>query len=356
MVNASAEITARFPTPVGGFPDSRDRVPSILFAILYLCIVPVGAMRLIRRESRTWVHIGTCTFALERIVVYSLRAWQSFDDGHRYAAGLLEYTQMSFACGYLVVTQDLIPLFRVLLINYTNGPDEIESVHRDPACDGQAMSELPPDDPKRRGRLRLWTFLFNISFITVNVPNLVQGSMYDNAVVQQKAADAIQILRYMATSAGLLLSIALLVWIYLWRDWCWPRPAVLRLCQILMLLLPISFYRLVAMRHYIPSPDYIGPGSQSTTTDHVIFYVLHGLPEWLAATLLITPNTRRMFRAGLDGDWRRRDGQQKYSCGERRKAKKARYEHEMVHTTRTTTASRTELKERTSTSTVDRIV
>lgn len=61
-----------FPAPVGGVPQPGDFVPSILVAILYGCLLPVIAYRLIRPESRNFILIGTICFSIERYVQYTI--------------------------------------------------------------------------------------------------------------------------------------------------------------------------------------------------------------------------------------------------------------------------------------------
>lgn len=55
-----------FPVPVGGAPQPLDFAPSIVFALLYVCIATVTAYRVIRPESRNFVVLGTIPFAIER--------------------------------------------------------------------------------------------------------------------------------------------------------------------------------------------------------------------------------------------------------------------------------------------------
>ncbi|EGO25807.1 hypothetical protein SERLADRAFT_388314, partial [Serpula lacrymans var. lacrymans S7.9] len=66
-----------FPSPVGGVPFPSDFAPSVLFAVLYGLLVPVMAYRVANKKSRTFLLVGSITFSIERIVLFSLRAVQA---------------------------------------------------------------------------------------------------------------------------------------------------------------------------------------------------------------------------------------------------------------------------------------
>lgn len=68
VTSFKASPMTTFPVPVGGVPQPDDFAPSILFAILYGCLIPLAAYRLIRPESRNIVLLGTSFFSIERYV------------------------------------------------------------------------------------------------------------------------------------------------------------------------------------------------------------------------------------------------------------------------------------------------
>ncbi|KAG8694871.1 hypothetical protein FRC11_001903, partial [Ceratobasidium sp. 423] len=62
----------------GGIPiKSQDLAASIVFIILYVCLIPLAVWRLASRESRTTTMIRPAIFVLVRIATYIMRAVQS---------------------------------------------------------------------------------------------------------------------------------------------------------------------------------------------------------------------------------------------------------------------------------------
>lgn len=57
-------------------------------------------------------------------------------------------------------------------------------------------------------------------------------------------------------------------------------------------------YRLVAMANYTDALLSTTPGSLNSGGAKAVFYVLHILPEWIAGTLLVAVNAKKIY--GLD--------------------------------------------------------
>ncbi|EJD41812.1 hypothetical protein AURDEDRAFT_115271 [Auricularia subglabra TFB-10046 SS5] len=311
----ASEPTIRIPTPVGGTPIHIDAVPSIIFAVAFGALFPFIASRCFRRGAQSFLQIESTIFAIERIVVYALRATQALNPAKRASGGLLIYLQLSFAQGYISMAHDAVPLLRVLLVESTSPPDRIEpnnSIERDPK----------DDQPRTRFWVRRATDLLNWTFLAATIPNAVQGAKYKDALKNQDAGDKLMRFRYASTAVALVLIVVLGVWTTYayFRVRNIRRGPCLRLLTLLGLMVPVSIYRLVVMKDTIPDLLYTGPGSQESGKDKALFYVFHCLPELFAAALLVVPNTRQYFGTGMWGDWRSADGQK--GCTEARKEAK----------------------------------
>ncbi|KZV89145.1 hypothetical protein EXIGLDRAFT_721631 [Exidia glandulosa HHB12029] len=300
----------RIPTPVGGTPMHIDGVPSILFAIAYGVLVPFIVARMFRPGNRSALLVGTSIYAIERVVVYSLRASQAYGATRNTSGGLLIYLQLSLAQGYITMAQDTVPLLRVMLVHATNPPveDVIEPRHPE-------VKDNPRTDPTNKSKMRFWVRramdVLNLGFLAATVPNGVQGGKYKTALHNQEEADKLQRFRYASTAVTLLFMLIIGVWtLYAYfRIANVRRAAALRILTILALILPVPIYRFATMHFTIPDLLFTGPGSLESGSSKALFYVFHCLPEWATAALLVLPNTRKLFRTGAWGDWRGQDGQ-----------------------------------------------
>lgn len=59
-----------FPSPVGGVPFPADFAPSVVFAVLYSCLIPLLAYRVLDAKSRNTLVVGTAVFVIERCVLF----------------------------------------------------------------------------------------------------------------------------------------------------------------------------------------------------------------------------------------------------------------------------------------------
>ncbi|KZW01307.1 hypothetical protein EXIGLDRAFT_603040 [Exidia glandulosa HHB12029] len=320
------------PTPVGGTPLHVDGVPSIIFAVAYGLLFPFILARMFRPGRRSILLVGTSVFAIERVVVYALRATQAYNPAKQTSGGLLIYLQLSFAQGYITMAQDTVPLLRVLLVHATNPPDVIEPRHED----GAETVVDPTDQPRTRFWVRRASDILNLSFMAATIPNGVQGAKYKDALHDQRSADKLQRFRYASTSV----TVVLMLIIAMWTLCAYFRMANVRraACAIsiltaISLQLPVAINRLAVMHYTIPDLLFTGPGSQQSSGAKALFYVFHCLPEWLAAALLVLPNTRQLFRTGPWGDWRGHDGQK--GCAEARKERREEREGKRLAITNT---------------------
>jgi len=90
---------------------------------------------------------------------------------------------------------------------------------------------------------------------------------------------------------------------------------LMQLRSLTLLQIVVSVYRTIVMRHTVHGTRYNGPGSLNSIADKSYFYLFHCLPEFLAAAILLVPNTRKAFGAGGCGDWRHYDGQKRAQGG-----------------------------------------
>jgi len=80
------------------------------------------------------------------------------------------------------------------------------------------------------------------------------------------------------------------------------------------------------MHNTVPALIFTGSHSLTSTSEKALFYVFSEAPVWVATALLLVPNTRKVFRHGVLGDWRSLDGQKGWK--ESRKAAKEKKERE----------------------------
>ena len=245
----SATPPLQFPAPVGGVPQPGDFVPSILVAILYACLIPVIAWRLIKPESRNFVLIGTVAFSVERyiyacfifvttpllieyshswdrVVVFALRAQEAHNVSSATSNFFVSYMQTTFGAGYISIGQDLVMVLRAWLVQTTVGKTKgqlDDASFRSPTPDTATIDmEYAPltankpqfgsvngtqsatttmysgetiDDPKARFWYRRACGLGTILFWVVDIMALVAGAVYINAEHKASQAQLTQQLR-----------------------------------------------------------------------------------------------------------------------------------------------------------------
>ncbi|TFK20920.1 hypothetical protein FA15DRAFT_673029 [Coprinopsis marcescibilis] len=300
-----------FPSPVGGLPLPLDFAPTILFAVLYGLLLPLLAYRIIDRRSRTWLLFGTSLFAVERVVVFGLRAMQATNESRRLSRGFASYMQSSFGSGYTGISWDLVSLARCLLVNPTFGFDNYgqSSAAATKGC------HLPPpelgedDRPRERYMLRRLSDLAAFAFFASIVPGIIANSRYSRTFTSPTAAHRTYVLRYVSTSVALFL----LIIIFLASIWSRFRQhrsgtrGILIITTLVILMSIVSIFRLAIMHNETVALDSTSPGSMNTSSEKAAFYVLHVLPEWVATVVLLGCNIRKTFGTGAWGDWRRLD-------------------------------------------------
>ncbi|KAF8971132.1 hypothetical protein BDZ97DRAFT_1787886 [Flammula alnicola] len=339
-----------FPAPVGGTPLPADFAPSILFAVLYALLTPLMLYRMFSKRSRTTLLIGTVTFSVERVVIFSLRALQSRNESHRLSPGLTTYMQISFGMGFIGIANDIVNLVRCLLVNPTFGP---ETYAQSPAAASKGGVHTPPpqgtpDLPKVRQGSRRFTGIMALSFLAAIVPGIIANSNYSKVFNNQNQADSTAQLRVASTAVALAFTIILFA-VTLWGKVNLPlisNRGVVVTTVMTVLITIIAIYRLAVMGHRTVSLT--APSPLDTPGGKAAFYVLHVLPEWLTTLILFGDNMRKTYGTGPFGDYRIRDETE--AQRKKREAKEAEKEAKKIVKTRAegdpTTASDPLLREK----------
>ncbi|EKM54334.1 uncharacterized protein PHACADRAFT_258120 [Phanerochaete carnosa HHB-10118-sp] len=301
-----------FPAPVGGVPFERDFGPSVLFATLYAILVIAGIYRFARTTTRTLVRLGTFAFAVERIVIWSLRAKQAKTPAEDLDRNLTIYWQMTFAIGYISLHADTITLLRCLFVRTTRGispkdqtPLESDRESPEPAgpYGGYAMP-VDEDQPDTRfWYRRAFGALALLTWVPIII-GIVMGYNYVQAETNAEKAQNVQTLRYAVSAIVFVFLLVLQAFslfglLYVRRI---QRTGVLLGFVISTVLIIIPLYHFVVMHNWTTSLTSMALGSQNTAGEKAAFYIFQALPEVAAAALLMVPNIRELFSTGMWGD------------------------------------------------------
>lgn len=305
-----------FPAPVGGVPLPHDFAPSIVFACAYGVLVLLGAYRLARRTSRNIFVFSTLTFAIERVVIWSLRAHQAHTPAQATSRGLTIYWQISFTAGYLALHDRVAGLLRCAVVATTRaqpapGPDDAPARWPALQIDRLCKPKVPPpgdgaspDDPARRKRYRAVFDVLGLLALVPIVVGPIMGNMYPDAETDAAKGQTVQRLRYVAAAMGLL-HIQLVHALDVWAVISLPRVrrhAVALLWFIDTIISLIPFYHIVVFNRWTSALTSTAPGSQNTPGEKTAFYAIQALAEFAAAALLLGVNIRAMFGTGPWGD------------------------------------------------------
>ncbi|TFK20921.1 hypothetical protein FA15DRAFT_759050 [Coprinopsis marcescibilis] len=300
-----------FPSPVGGVALPSDLAPSILFAALYALTLPLVFYRIFARRSRTFILFGTAGFAVERVVIFVLRAMQARSDSMRLSVGLTNYMQSSFGTGYASISWDLVSLTRCLVVNPTFGYNTYSqsSAAATKGCYMPSPTVEDEDHPKERRVLRDITGIIALLFAGSVIPGIIANSKYTAGVDDADRARRDLILKYVSSGVALILQHLMLlavIWSYLKHK----RPGqrgILVLSILIFLMGTVSLFRVVTMHNTTTAIDSTAPRSMNTPREKAAFYILHVLPEWLTTVFLFGFNIRKTFGTAAWGDWRRKD-------------------------------------------------
>ncbi|KAF9501717.1 hypothetical protein BDN71DRAFT_1426246 [Pleurotus eryngii] len=314
-----------FPTPSGGSVRPSDFAPSIFFSVLYGCLLPLIFYRLLHRRSRTLVVFGCVSFAIERIVLFSLRAHAARTDSN----GPLKYMEITIGVGFLSICSTYRDLVKCFLINATYGTD---TFYQAPAYEGakkvartstqfeDILSSQPilevvsskqhvADTPRARFISRRFGDVCSLLVLAAIITGILGATDFPAAIDNTAKADNMMMLRYV--SAGLELGAIILIgFSMIWGYRRLPRastPAFKLLVPIWLLLCSVAIYRVAVLHNTTSSLSLTGHGSLNSPADKTVFYIFQILAEWFAVLALFGANTREVVGCGLWGDWRGHD-------------------------------------------------
>ncbi|EGO00252.1 hypothetical protein SERLA73DRAFT_52742 [Serpula lacrymans var. lacrymans S7.3] len=332
-----------FPSPVGGVPFPSDFAPSVLFAVLYGLLVPVMAYRVANKKSRTFLLVGSITFSIERIVLFSLRAVQAHSSSRRVSMGLTAYMQSTLGLGFIGVAQDITNLLRCLLVNTTLPMDHPDN----PSSSSEAMAATSSgDQPKKRNLYRRLIDVTRLAFLISTIIGIVGNAHYNGVLNNASVSQMVMRLRYASSAVGLiatLFTVAIIVWAMttIPRVRSGPASLLLLLCALMaspsfLDYLPncsSAIYRLAVMYNTTTSLTSTSQGSLNTPAEKAEFYVFHMLNEWVALALVLGLNLKEIFNTGMFGDWRAIDETEAERLKRERKEQKKRDKEAQLNNT-----------------------
>ncbi|KIJ67695.1 hypothetical protein HYDPIDRAFT_107161 [Hydnomerulius pinastri MD-312] len=312
-----------FPSPVGGVSLSSDFAPSIFFALLYASLLPIFFKRLANKRSRAILSVNAVLTVIERIVIFSLRAWQSRTPAKQTSPGLATYMQVTISLAYIAIAQDSVQLLRCLYVNSTKGPapDYVDSAESPVGTTSSSQYPLSParandldslndgavqsDQPRQRFMYRRFTDVLKLIFLAATIPGIIGNAKYKNTFNNTSTGNQVMINRYV--SSGIALALMIFVAVLTIRARHLPRVRPINIIFILAVLActaSSAIFRLAFMYHHTTSLISKAPGSGNTPVEKATFYIFHMLSDWMAIALLLVPNVREMFATGMWGDWR----------------------------------------------------
>ncbi|KAJ7071422.1 hypothetical protein C8F01DRAFT_1110461 [Mycena amicta] len=331
------------PAFVGGVALRQYDLPGAsIFAAGYGLLLPILIYRGCVANSRTAVIFEILPFAIERCVVFCLRATAAAKPGFE-NSGLSEYFQVTLALEFIALSQIASKLIRTVFVNTTNPPPE-EEPDSEPIASGKAFQKhgsengsstttlpvpnalvhtsssewIAARDPKANAdgsdtrRRYQYRRANEAQFLFLYLPALVMAivatrTFYANTDVSKN--HLMQRLRYASTSLGT----ALVLWELVSLGMAQKRVpgvdmrAVNYLGLVTSLLIVPAIYRLCVMRHTTPDTSAHTHAALNTGIDKVGFYILHVLPEWLSVALLSIVNVKQVCNLGIRGDFRSKD-------------------------------------------------
>jgi len=318
-----------FPSPVGGIPLALDLAPSILFVILYGLLVAVAFRRLWLPKSRTIAVIATFVFAVERVVVFTLRAVECKDLQLRDSSGLTRYMQSTLGVGYINISADLVMLMRSLLAAAASSrgsneqreqsvpPADIDASQSTVILKGpegekisatvqvQSTSEIDDRAKETWWNQRISIVVLVLCWVSLAL-GIVQGALYPDAEKSVSKARLVQQMRY--ASSGFICAAQASLQVF--SVYCTFRVRNIHryhtylITALVTLMNTITIYRLVVMVNQTTAIDSLAPGSLNRPGSKATFYVFHVAPEWITAAVLIGINVKERFETGFWGQLR----------------------------------------------------
>ncbi|KAJ6519382.1 hypothetical protein C8R45DRAFT_1085400 [Mycena sanguinolenta] len=277
------------PSLVGGISLRPYDLPgATVFAAAYGLLVPLLVYRLFDKRWRSIVFIQATIFALERPILFSLRASAAARNSE--TPGLTKYFQATFALGFVGLAHLVLTLARPVIVNTTRGTPD-------------GSDYLSVDQPRRRYWYRRGgDFLTVAQFVAIAFGIL--GTVHQSAAEETGPNHTHQVDRYVSCGLGLLLSASVTLSL-IWASITLPRidhRAVRFLLVLSTLLMIPPIYRFVVMRHTTPDVHALTDQALNTGADKAAFYAVHLVPEWTVILLVSMFNTKDICKMDFLGD------------------------------------------------------
>lgn len=211
-----------------------------------------------------------------------------------HAYGMLVYEQIGLAVGYMGAMLDAIAFARAILVNAT-----LEDLQRG-----------SKDRPSLRGRIRwiLWYPAFTL--FAVSVIGTMNYALLGPDGRGHNKTSVSQMLRYVCDTTALTTILAFVGGLIYVRPILkyLDKSALDAIIKLSLTLAVIPLYRLSVLHYTSPSllvapaPPY-PPGSLTSTSAKVLFYIFHAFPELLVVYYVHCVNLRAKFNTGPYGDW-----------------------------------------------------
>ncbi|KAJ7356896.1 hypothetical protein DFH08DRAFT_468177 [Mycena albidolilacea] len=292
------------PALVGGITLRADLPGAIAFATAFALLGTVFLWRLVDKRWRTLILIQPLLFAVERQVVFTLRAGMAAKPNTE-SSGLSKFMQVSFTLGYLNTADTVLKLIRTILVNTTNASGSAATTDHPLSAPSAPSSAPNVDEPRRRFWYRRWSDFLQTLYFTALVAGIL-ATAHQSEASESGPNLAHQIERYASSAIGLVF-ILLEILTLLWASKTLPRidqRAVRFLLALTVLLTIPPTYRLVVMRHTTPDVHALGHQALNTGADKAAFYIVHMVPEWAVLLLMSVVNVRDICQTGLKGDTR----------------------------------------------------
>ncbi|CAE6473197.1 unnamed protein product [Rhizoctonia solani] len=199
----------------------------------------------------------------------------------------MKYAQATVGLGFIGISSDATKLLRCVLVHTT-------------------LPEYGASRDRRTARrcYRYFCCIFEFAFLASTVPGTVASYGYSSARSDQAKAD--RNLRLLNVSASVVLAFQVVTIIvsmlaaYKVKEI--NRIRCFELAALTLLVMPVPIYRLCVLQ--IRTINVFEPLSPSA---RAIFYIVHLVPEWLCASVLLGTNVRARFCTGRWGDYELRE-------------------------------------------------
>lgn len=154
---------------------------------------------------------------LSRVIIFSLRTWQSRNPAERTSPALTTYMQIAIALPYISLAHDVVVLLRCMYVNSTKGEANFADPRDSPTAPSMSSSMHPlspfhstslhlsdetpqHDNPKRRFFYRWFTDVLKLAFLVANIPGIIGNAHYRGGMDNTSTANEVMISRCVRSS------------------------------------------------------------------------------------------------------------------------------------------------------------